>query len=115
MPVMSAKPSKHVPVPVDEGTTILTEARAAHEAGWPIFTTTVVVGFTSGSGLGIGGKKTTRTDRWEPAQLIAAVEASGWRLDHLDHVWIQTEQNNALGAAALIRGLIEARMLFRRV
>ncbi|HWK92619.1 MAG TPA: hypothetical protein VNR17_10215 [Luteimicrobium sp.] len=111
---MSMKPGHHAQVPLDEGTTIVNEARLAHEAGWSVFTTTVVVGFTSGSGLGIGGKRTTRSERWEPAQLIAAVEALGWHLANLDHVWVQTEQNNALGPAAQIRGLVEARMMFRR-
>ena len=63
----------------------------------------MTVEFSTGSGLGLGGKKTTRADRWDPAAVIESVEALGWRLEHLDHVWEQTEHNAALGGAAVIQ------------
>ena len=100
------------PIPDDEGRPIFVAAQQARTAGRRIFTCSVTVGFTSGSGLGIGGKKTTRYDRWDPATLIEAIENLGWRLESLDHIWVQTEHNTALNMANL-RGLIQAHMLFR--
>lgn len=100
------------PVPDDEGRPIYEAAQQARTAGRRIFTCCVTVGFTSGSGLGIGGKKTTRYDRWDPATLIEAIEGLGWRLESLDHIWVQTEHNTALNMANL-RGLIQAHMFFR--
>jgi len=73
----------------------------------------VTVSFTTGSGMGLGGKKTTTVKRWDPAYLVESIEALGWRLDRLDHVWQQTEHNTALNLA-MIRGLTSAHMLFRR-
>ena len=102
------------PVPEDEGRPIYEAAQQAKLAGRRIFTCTVVVGFTSGSGLGIGGKKTTRYDRWDPSTLLEAVEDLGWELVTLDHLWVQTEHNASIGNAANIRGVIQAHMLFRR-
>lgn len=104
--------SLFTPVPEEEGRPIYEAAQQARAAGRRVFTCTVTVGFTSGSGLGIGGKKTTRYDRWDPATLIEAIEGLGWRLDNLDHIWVQTEHNTALNMANL-RGLIQAHMLFR--
>ena len=107
-----ASESLFTPVPEGEGRPIYEAAQQSRTAGRRIFTCTVVVGFTSGSGLGIGGKKTTRYDRWDPPTLIEAIEGLGWRLESLDHIWVQTEHNTALNMANL-RGLIQAHMFFR--
>lgn len=101
-------------VPLEEGQPILAAAAWAQDAGRRIFTCAVTVGFSTGSGLGLGGKKTTRMQRWDPATLIEAIEGLGWRLEHLDHVWEQTEHNASIGGAAIIRGLTVAHMQFRR-
>jgi hypothetical protein len=99
-------------VPAEEARDIIEEATRARAAGRRIFTCAVTVGFSSGSGVGFGGKKTTRMDRWDPAAVIENVESLGWRLEHLNHVWEQTEHNTAAGMA-VIRGLTVAHMLFR--
>lgn len=100
-------------VPQSEVQPIHEAALRAREAGRRIFTCSVIVAVTTGSGLGLGGKKTTRAERWDPSLLIEAVEALGWNLERLDHVWQQTEHNAALGGAAVIRGHVVAYMQFR--
>ena len=62
----------------------------------------------------MGGRKTTGIDRWDLAPLIESIEALGWRLEHLEHVWAQTEHNAALGKAAHIRGVTIAHMSPRK-
>ncbi|MCZ2810223.1 hypothetical protein O2W15_02125 [Modestobacter sp. VKM Ac-2979] len=100
-------------VPEAEVRAIVEAAIRARDSGRRIFTCSVTVEFTTGSGLGMGGKRSTQVRRWDPAVMIEEVEALGWRLEHLDHVWEQTEHNNALGGAAMIRGLTVAHLLFR--
>ncbi|MGY1985447.1 hypothetical protein ACI792_04415 [Blastococcus sp. SYSU DS0669] len=99
-------------VPQDEALPILEAATRARDGGRRIFTCAVTVGFSTGSGVGLGGKKTTRVQRWDPAALIEGIESLGWRLEHMDHVWEQTEHNTALNMA-VIRGLTVAHMQFR--
>jgi hypothetical protein len=108
-----AKTQQASEVPADEGRPIWEAAARAREDGRKIFTCEVTVSFTTGSGMGLGGKKTTTVKRWDPAYLVESIEALGWRLDRLDHVWQQTEHNTALNLA-MIRGLTSAHMLFRR-
>ena len=99
-------------VPVEEGRPIWEAAVRARDAGRRVFTCAVTVAYTSGSGLGLGGKKTTDIRNWDPATLIESIESLGWRLEHVDHVWQQTEHNAALGKV-VIKGLTRAQMLFR--
>ena len=100
-------------VPNEEGQPIWEAAVRARDANRRIFTCAVTVAFTTGSGIGLGGKKSTRVQRWDPSSLIESIESLGWRLQHLDHVWEQTEHNAAIGPAAMIRGLTVAHMQFR--
>lgn len=92
------------PVPAEEGRPIYEAALRARDIGRRIFTCAVTVGFSSGSGMGFGGKKTSKTQRWDPSTLIEAIEDLGWRLENMDHVWIQTEQGDTLGGATRIKG-----------
>ena len=105
-------------MPTEEGLPLYEAARAAHAAGRSLHTCSVVIATTIGSqGLSLrGGKRGARGQQWDPAPLIEAIEAVGWRLDQLDHTWHQTEHNGALtgGAVALIAGITTAHMLFRR-
>jgi hypothetical protein len=103
------------PVPAEEGRPIYEAALRARDIGRRIFTCAVTVGFSSGSGMGLGGKKTTKTRRWDTSTLIEAIEDLGWHLEHMDHVWIQTEQGDTLGGATKIKGLTVAHLQFRRV
>lgn len=84
------------------------------QSGRSLFTCSTLAAVTSGSGLGAGGRKTTGIDRWDLGPLIESIEALGWRLEHLEHVWAQTEHNASIGNAAHIRGVTIAHMLFRR-
>jgi len=102
------------PVPVEEGRPIWEAAQQAVQSGRKLFTCSTLAAVTSGSAIGMGGRKTTGIDRWDLAPLIESIEALGWRLEHLEHVWAQTEHNAALGKAAHIRGVTIAHMLFRR-
>ncbi len=101
------------PVPEAEGKPVYEAAQRAKQANRRVFSCSVVVSFTTGSGLGMGGKKTSRIDQWDPSALIEAIEGVGWRLEYLTHVWEQTEHNASLGSAAVIRGLTRAYMTFR--
>src|SRR3954466_12853210 len=102
------------PVPAEEGRPIWEAAEQARQGGAHRFGASTLAAVTSGSALGMGGRKTTGIDRWDLGPLIESIEALGWRLDHLEHVWAQTEHNAALGKAAHIRGVTIAHMLFRR-
>src|SRR4051794_36156492 len=101
-------------VPSREGEPIWRAAGAAKALGRRIFTCSVTVGHTEASGFGPGGKRSTTVKRWDPALLIESIEALGWRLEHMDHVWAQTNQNASLGTgSADIGGLIIGHMQFR--
>lgn len=102
-------------IPPEEGQPIYDAARQAVAAGRTIFTCAVPVGFTSGSGITLGGgKKTTHLKAWDSAPLIEAIEALGWRLESLNHVWAQTEQGATAVGGSKIKGLTIAHLLFRR-
>jgi hypothetical protein len=102
------------PIPIEEGQPIYEAALRARDAGRRIFTCAVTVAFSAGSGLNMGGKKTTKLQRWDASALIEAIEDLGWRLEHMDHVWLQTEQGDSIGGATKIKGLTLAHMQFRR-
>ncbi|HWS39607.1 MAG TPA: hypothetical protein VN408_43530 [Actinoplanes sp.] len=102
-------------VPAEEGLPIYEAAVQAANSGRAVFTCAVTVGFSTGSGMGFGGKKTSNLRLWDSGELIEAIEKLGWRLDRCDHVWAQTEQGATLGGATMIKGLTVAHMLFRKV
>lgn len=101
-----------VPVPDEEGRLLWEAARDAYVDGRSIFTCAVTVTETTGSGVG-SGRKGTRFQDWSVAELVEAVESLGWKLADIDHVWVHTEHNTALGAS-LLRGVTRAHLLFRR-
>ncbi len=103
------------PVPESEGKPIFEAAQQAKQPNRRVFSCSAVVSFTTGSGLGLGGKRTSRIEQWDPSALIEAIESAGWRPEYLTHVWEQTEHNASVGGAAVIRGLTRAYMTFRAV
>jgi hypothetical protein len=58
--------SKLEVVPEDEGRLVWDAAVAAHQQGQTLFECAVIVGFTTGSALGLGGKKSTANRRFDP-------------------------------------------------
>lgn len=109
---MSRKQQGPVPVPDEDGRPLWEAARDAYADGRTVFTCAVTVSEATGSGVG-SGRKGTRLLDWSVAELVESIEALGWRLEHIDHVWVQTEHNTALGAS-LLRGITRAHVLFRR-
>ncbi|GAA1649716.1 hypothetical protein [Georgenia ruanii] len=101
------------PVPESEGQPVYQAAVDAKQRGARIFTCAVIVAYTEGGGLGLGAKRTTTLKRWDPSALLDAIEALGWRLEHLDHVWAQTAANASIGNNAIVKGLTHAHYLFR--
>lgn len=102
-------------VPADEAEPILRDAEVLRAEGVHVYACAVLIAHTSGGGAGTGGKWTTKISRFNPSWLIEQLERSGWRLENIDHVWMQTSQNNSItGNFGIIEGFVEAQMLFRR-
>ncbi|WP_299039858.1 hypothetical protein [uncultured Pseudokineococcus sp.] len=97
--------------PEVEASPLYESAWAARQAGRLVFTCSVTVGETS-------GVRTSRYkhSQWSTGYLIEAIESQGWRLEHLDHVWVQTGFDDAGmgGGHARSQGKVNAQMLFRR-
>ena len=101
-------------VPPEEAAVIFQEAQLLQEQGARVYACAVTVAHTKGSAFGFGGKRATGISRYNPSWIIEELERAGWRLESLDHVWMQSSENSSLSNAAIIDGLVAAHMLFRR-
>lgn len=64
-------------IPLEEGQPVVGAATRAHFENRRIFTCAVTVEYSSGGGVGFGGKKTTILKTWDPSTLIEQIESSG--------------------------------------
>src|SRR5215213_2863788 len=101
-------PSSSVPqVPTEAGRTIVDDAREAQQQGRSIFTCQVVVSVTTAAGVAFRAKSAGKVERWDISMLVGAVEALGWRLEHLDHVWYPSNVNSAGTGLTTVMGVTE--------
>lgn len=98
----------YVELPEAEARALWEAAWAARQAGRSVFTCSAAAGESKASSV---GALTLR--QWSLGYLIEAIESQGWRLENLDHVWIQTT-NETGRAGDANRGAVTAQMLFRR-
>lgn len=89
-------------------------AKAAREQGEALFACVLVESQSKGN-FGLGGTKgNVRTI--SPAPIIQQVEALGWRLDKVDHVFVQTtggHAGNGKVGTDFIGGVVQGHYLFR--
>jgi hypothetical protein len=106
------------PLDPEVGKPLYEAARHAYEKGSRLWTCMIVVASYLGAPVKIHNRATA-TVRVSPDDLLNAIEGLGWRLEHLDHVYVQTTTTANAGFAGMaiagVSGQVEAHYVFRRV
>lgn len=104
-----------VEVPSEVGKPLWQAARAARAADAPIFTCSITLHEVRNSSMKLSTKPQKSTE-YSPDRLLAAIEALGWTLNFVDHVWVPAASYQA-GSASLNTtghsGFVQGRYLFR--
>jgi hypothetical protein len=104
-------------LPPEVGKPLYDAAARAHAERRPVWSCVVTVADFVGAPIKATHRPTS-TDRVSTDELLAAVESLGWRLEHVNHVYVQTTTSTNAGFAGVsvagVSGHIEAHYLFRR-
>lgn len=99
------------------GKPLFDAASDAFAEGRSLWTCVVIVASFTGAMIKMTNAPST-TDRVSTDELLNAIEKVGWRLEHVNHVYVQTTTATNPGARGMsmsgVGGHIEAHYVFRR-
>lgn len=99
----------------EQALAVLDDARDRMDAGAPLFFCALVVSEVQGHLL--TSKARPKPRQFGPAAVLAAVESLGWRLEHVDHVWVQTAAATNAGLGGIggmgFSGIVQGNYVFR--
>ncbi|MFD6175872.1 MULTISPECIES: hypothetical protein [unclassified Isoptericola] len=97
----------------------LGRATTAYQRGDAFFQFTATVSALTGQSSGFGSSDNTVSEYSGGVEVLGPIEALGWSLEHVSHVFVQTGSTStarvmSTGEGTVTRGLVNAIYLFRR-